>query len=200
MAAARVLGRVSKHGGHSLGDQFVEFEVQRALDFLQGERNENGRYAAVLIIKEMARNVPYLFHTYVGRVMDHIWVALRDVKVGVREAAAEALGACFQIISDREKQMGTQAYELVYDDAEQGLRDPAIEVIHGSLLAILKLLRYSKSFMRTRLHRACELILRLHRHRDPLIRRTVTNLIPVLAAYDPQYYCLLYTSPSPRDS
>ena len=55
-----------------------------------------------------------------GRVMDHIWVALRDVKVGVREAAAEALGACFQIISDREKQMGTQAYELVYDDAEQG--------------------------------------------------------------------------------
>lgn len=27
MAAARVLGRVSKHGGHSLGDQFVEFEV-----------------------------------------------------------------------------------------------------------------------------------------------------------------------------
>ena len=195
MAAARVLGRVSKHGGHSLGDQFVEFEVQRALDFLQGERNENGRYAAVLIIKEMARNVPYLFHTYVGRVMDHIWVALRDVKVGVREAAAEALGACFQIISDREKQMGTQAYELVYDDAEQGLRDPAIEVIHGSLLAILKLLRYSKSFMRTRLHRACELILRLHRHRDPLIRRTVTNLIPVLAAYDPQYYAEEHLSP-----
>ena len=195
MAAARVLGRVSKHGGHSLGDQFVEFEVQRALDFLQGERNENGRYAAVLIIKEMARNVPYLFHTYVGRVMDHIWVALRDVKVGVREAAAEALGACFQIISDREKQMGTQAYELVYDDAEQGLRDPAIEVIHGSLLAILKLLRYSKSFMRTRLHRACELILRLHRHRDPLIRRTVTNLIPVLAAYDPQYYAQEHLSP-----
>ena len=155
-AAARVLGRVSKHGGHSLGDQFVEFEMQRALDFLQGERNENGRYAAVLIIKEMARNVPYLFHTYVGRVMDHIWVALRDAKVAVREAAAEALGACFQIISDREKQMGTQAYELVYDDAERGLRDTAVEVIHGSLLAILKLLRYSKMFMKTRLHRTCE--------------------------------------------
>lgn len=194
-AAARVLGRVSKHGGHSLGDQFVEFEMQRALDFLQGERNENGRYAAVLIIKEMARNVPYLFHTYVGRVMDHIWVALRDAKVAVREAAAEALGACFQIISDREKQMGTQAYELVYDDAERGLRDTAVEVIHGSLLAILKLLRYSKMFMKTRLHRTCELILRLHRHRDPLVKRTVTNLIPVLAAYDPPYYAQEYLGP-----
>lgn len=58
IAASKVLGRVSKHGGHSLGDQFIEFEVLRALDFLQGERNENGRYAAVLIIKEIARNVP----------------------------------------------------------------------------------------------------------------------------------------------
>ena len=114
IAASKVLGRVSKHGGHSLGDQFIEFEVLRALDFLQGERNENGRYAAVLIIKEIARNVPYLFHAYVGRVIDHIWVALRDPKVAVREAAAEALGACFQIISEREKQMGTHAFESVH--------------------------------------------------------------------------------------
>ena len=195
IAASKVLGRVSKHGGHSLGDQFIEFEVLRALDFLQGERNENGRYAAVLIIKEIARNVPYLFHAYVGRVIDHIWVALRDPKVAVREAAAEALGACFQIISEREKQMGTQAYETIYDDAEQGLKDASVDAIHGSLLAILKLLRHSKSFMRTRLHRTCELILRLHRHRDPLIKRTVTNLIPVLAAYDPQYFADEYLGP-----
>lgn len=188
VAAARVLGRLSKHGGHALGDQFIEFEVQRALDFLQGERNENGRYAAVLVIKEMARNVPFLFHTYVGRVIDHIWTPLRDAKVAVREAAAEALGACFQIISEREKQMGTHAFESVHDDAELGLRDTNIDVIHGSLLAILKLLRHSKTFMHTRLHRTCDLILRLHRHRDALIKRTVTNLIPVLAAYDPAYF------------
>ncbi|SHO77966.1 Similar to S.cerevisiae protein TOR1 (PIK-related protein kinase and rapamycin target) [Malassezia sympodialis ATCC 42132] len=195
VAAARVLGRVSKYGGHSLGDQFVEFEVQRALDLLQGDRNENGRYAAALIIKEIARNVPYLFHAYVGRVIDYIWIGLRDPKVAVREATAEALGACFQIIADREKQMGTQAYESVYDEAEQGLKDASVEVIHGSLLAILKLLRHSKTFMRTRLHRTCELILRLHRHRDPLVKRTVTNLIPVLAAYDPQYYAEEYLGP-----
>ncbi|WFD44630.1 non-specific serine/threonine protein kinase [Malassezia psittaci] len=195
MAAAKVLGRVSKYGGHSLGDQFIEFEVLRALDFLQGERNENGRYAAVLIIKEIARNVPYLFHAYVSRVIDHIWVALRDPKVTVREAAAEALGACFQIISKREKQLGTQAYETIYDEAEHGLKDSHVDTIHGSLLAILKLLRHSKTFMRTRLHRTCELILRLHRHRDPLIKRTVTNLIPVLAAYDPDYFAGEYLRP-----
>ncbi|WFD05627.1 non-specific serine/threonine protein kinase [Malassezia vespertilionis] len=195
IAASKVLGRIAKYGGHALGDQFIEFEVLRALDLLQGEYNENGRYAAVLIVKEIARNVPYLFHVYVMRVIDNIWVALRDPKVAVREAAAEALGACFQIISEREKQMGTQAYETTYDEAERGLKDTSVDAIHGSLLAILKLLRHSRSFMKTRLHRTCELILRLHKHRDPLVKRTVTNLIPVLAAYDPQYFANEYLKP-----
>lgn len=42
--------------------------------------------------------------------------------------------------------------------------------------------------MRTRFHRACELVFKLHRHRDPLIKRTITNLVPILANYDPQYF------------
>ena len=192
ITASRVLGRIAKHGGNSLGEQFIEYEVLRVLDFLQGERNENGRYAAVLVIKELARNVPYLFHAHVARVIDYIWFALRDSRVIVRETAAEALGACFQIISEREKQMGTQSYELIYEDAERGLKDTNVDTIHGSLLVVLKLLRYSKSFMRSRLHRTCELILRLYRHKDPLVKRTVTNLIPVLAAYDPAYFAEQY--------
>ncbi len=182
-------GRVSKFGGQSLGDQFIEFEVLRALDFLQGgDRNEGARYAAVLIIREMANNVPHLFHVYVGRVLDRIWVALRDARVLVREGAAEALGACLQIIASREKQMGTQAYEMIYEEAERGLKMVPTEVIHGSLLAIQELLQHSKIFMRSRFHRACEMIFRLYRHRDLLIRRTITTLVPVLANYDPQYF------------
>lgn len=37
IAASRALGRVCKNGAQSLGDQFMEFEVLRALDFLQSE-------------------------------------------------------------------------------------------------------------------------------------------------------------------
>ncbi|KDN41769.1 putative TOR1-1-phosphatidylinositol 3-kinase [Tilletiaria anomala UBC 951] len=191
VAAAKALGRVSKFGGHSLGDQFIEFEVLRALDFLQGgdrDRNESARYAAVLIIREMAKNVPHLFHVYVSRCLDRIWVALRDARVLVREGAAEALGACLQIIAQREKQMGTQAYEMIYEEAERGLKMAPTEVIHGSLLAIQELLQHSKIFMRSRFHRACEMIFRLYKHRDLLIRRTITSLVPVLANYDPQYF------------
>lgn len=190
IAASKALGRVCKQGAHSLGDQFIEFEVLRALDYLQSdrERNESGRYAAVLIIKEMARSVPHLFHVYVSRVLDRIWVGLRDTRVLVREGAAEALGACLQIISQREKQMGIQTYESIYEEAEKGLKSSAVESIHGSLLAIQELLQHSKTFMRSRFHRACDLVFRLHKHRDPLIKRTITSLVPVLANYDPSYF------------
>lgn len=37
IAASRALGGVCKHGAQSLGDPFMEFEVLRALDYLQGE-------------------------------------------------------------------------------------------------------------------------------------------------------------------
>ncbi|PWZ00165.1 putative TOR1-1-phosphatidylinositol 3-kinase [Testicularia cyperi] len=189
IAASRALGRVAYHGGQSLGDQFIEYEVLRALDFLQaGDRNESGRYAAVLIIREMARKVPQQFHPYVPRVLERIWVALRDARVIVREGAAEAMGACLGIISAREKQMGSQFFVSIYEEAERGLKMNTVEAIHGSLLAVQQLLQHSKTFMRSRFHRACELVFRLHKHRDPLIKRTITNLVPVLARYDPQYF------------
>lgn len=189
IAASRALGRVAYHGGQSLGEQFIEYEVLRVLDFLQaGDRNESGRYAAVLIIREMAKRVPQQFHPYVPRVLDRIWVALRDVRVIVREGAAEAMGACLGIIAAREKQMGSHFFESIYEEAEKGLKMSAPEAIHGSLLAVQQLLQHSKTFMRNRFQRACELVFRLHKHRDPLIRRTITNLVPVLARYDPHYF------------
>lgn len=102
----------------------------------------------MLIIKEMARNVPNLFHAYVGRVFDRIWVALRDTRVLVREGAAEAMGACLGIVSSREKQMGVHSYETIYQEAEKGLKTQAVETVHGSLLAILELLQHSNTVSR----------------------------------------------------
>lgn len=153
-----------------------------------GDRNESGRYAAVLIIKEMARNVPNLFHAFVGRVFERIWVALRDTRVLVREGAAEAMGACLGIVSSREKQMGMHLYETIYQESEKGLKMQAVESVHGSLLAILELLQHSNTFMRARFHTICALVFHLHKHRDPLIKRTITHLVPVLANYDPTYF------------
>lgn len=67
------------------------------------------------------------------------------IQVLVREGAAEAMGACLQIISQRERQMGTQAYETIYEEAERGLKMNTVEAIHGSLMAVQELLQHSKT-------------------------------------------------------
>ncbi len=41
---------------------------------------------------------------------------------------------------------------------------------------------------RNRFQRACESSFRLHKHRDPLIPSHITNLVPILARYDPRYF------------
>ncbi len=62
----------------------------------------------MLIIREMAKKVPQQFHPNVPRVLDRIWVALRDVRVIVREGGAEAMGRLSRHHrAAREKQMGS---------------------------------------------------------------------------------------------
>lgn len=80
VAASKTLGRLAEFGGTDFGDHVVEFEVPRAIGLLQGEK-DMGRYAAVLIMRELARHSPAHFHTYVGLVLDKIWIPMRDSRV-----------------------------------------------------------------------------------------------------------------------
>ncbi|PHU26341.1 hypothetical protein BC332_04673 [Capsicum chinense] len=53
-------------------------KVKVALEWLRGERIEYCRFAAVLILKEMAENASTVFNVHVPEFVDAIWVALRD--------------------------------------------------------------------------------------------------------------------------
>ena len=44
---------------------FVDMEMKRALEWLTGFKNEATRYAAILIIYELATNAPALFYIHV---------------------------------------------------------------------------------------------------------------------------------------
>ena len=79
----------------------MEFEVKRALEWLSSDRHESRRHAAVLVLRELAKNSPTLFYAYVPQVLELIWTALRDPKVTIRESAAECLSSCLEIISHR---------------------------------------------------------------------------------------------------
>ena len=47
----------------------------------QGDRIEMRRFAAVLVIKELAISAPTLIYTSIPQILDLLWVALRDPKV-----------------------------------------------------------------------------------------------------------------------
>lgn len=80
VAASKTLGRLAEFGGTAFADHVVELEVPRALGLLQNDK-DMGRYAAVLIMRELAKHSPGYFHTYVGRALEKIWIPIRDSRV-----------------------------------------------------------------------------------------------------------------------
>ncbi|KAI9797251.1 MAG: phosphatidylinositol kinase- protein kinase tor1 [Piccolia ochrophora] len=189
--AARALGKLAVPGG-TLTAELVESEVKSALEWLQSDRQENRRFAAVLTLRELARNSPTLLYSFVPQVLELIWVALRDPKVLIRESAAEAVSACFEIIAARDAQLRQQWFSRIYEEALQGLKLGTVEAIHASLLTIKELLLKGGMFMNDRYREACDIILRFQDHRDALIRRQVVILIPILASYAPQDFVKTY--------
>ena len=54
-AASAALGHLARVGGTIAAD-VVEFQVRQSLEWLEGDRSEQRRYAAVLVLKELAEN------------------------------------------------------------------------------------------------------------------------------------------------
>ncbi|KAL9635499.1 MAG: hypothetical protein Q9164_003418, partial [Protoblastenia rupestris] len=191
MFAARALGHLAIPGG-ALTAELVETEVQSALEWLQNERHENRRFAAVLIIRELAKNSPTLLYSFVPQVFDCIWVALRDPKVMIRETAAEAAGTCFEIIAARDAGLRKQWFQKIYDETQLNFKSTNSDHVHGSLLIVKELLLRGGMFMRDHYKEACDITLRLKDHRETRIRALVVNVIPILAGYAPELFAQTY--------
>lgn len=190
--AAQAMGRLATPGG-TLTAELVEAEVKTALEHLQTERQENRRFAAVLVLRELARNSPTLLFVWVPQILEVIWVALRDPKVMIREAAAQAVSACFEIMSARDSEVRTKWFGRVYDEVIKGFNIGTVESIHGSLLTIKALLDMGGMFMHgPRYKEACDLVMRYKDHRDSLVRKEVINIIPILASYSPADFTSSY--------
>ncbi|GHJ88255.1 hypothetical protein NliqN6_4657 [Naganishia liquefaciens] len=192
--ASKVVGRIAKIGGVTLGERFFEFEVMNALELMKGDRQEIGRYASVLILYQLSANAPILFMSYVVNVLDMIWTPLRDHRTVVRERTSMLLGSCLDLIHPREKLFRNEQYSKILDEAERTLdqRGASPDSIHGGLLALQSLLNHSEMFMKDHYRNACELILRFKDHKEPLIRRTVITLIPAMGTYDQQAFQELF--------
>lgn len=183
--AAKALGHLAK-GNSNIVTECIEFELKNALDWLQGDRH---RYAASLILKELALNAPVLFYSHVSTFIDVIWVTLRDLKPSIRECAVEALGACLQLISERDSRLKGFSYQKIYDEAQKGFtKHSSIEMIHASLITIGELLKHTGDFLKERYTDICKTILRYKDNRDKVIRKTVITLYPIMAQFSPEKF------------
>ncbi|KAG1342788.1 serine/threonine-protein kinase TOR [Cocos nucifera] len=181
--ASRVLGHLARAGGAMTADE-VERQIKTALDWLRGERIEYHRFAAVLILKEMAENASTVFNVHVPEFVDAIWVALRDPTLDVRERAVEALRACLCVIEKRETRWRVQWYYRMCEAAQVGLgKNASVHSIHGSLLAVGELLRNTGEFMMSRYREVADIVLKYLEHRDRLVRLSITSLLPRIAHF-----------------
>ncbi|GLT98087.1 hypothetical protein SLE2022_156090 [Rubroshorea leprosula] len=181
--ASKVLGHLARAGGAMTADE-VEFQVKTALEWLRGDRIEYRRFAAVLILKEMAENASTVFNVHVPEFVDHIWVALRDPTLPVRERAVEALRACLRVIEKRETRWRVQWYYRMFENTQDGLgKNAPVHSIHGSLLAVGELLRNTGEFMMSRYREVADIVIKYLEHRDRLVRLSITSLLPRIAHF-----------------
>ncbi|KJX99355.1 phosphatidylinositol 3-kinase like protein [Zymoseptoria brevis] len=198
VVAAKCLGRLATPGG-ALTAELVEAEVKRALEWLTSERAENRRFAAVLILRELARNSSTLLYMYIPGILASIWEGLRDQKVVIRETAAEVVSQCFKILSARDPQQRSTCLTRMFEGAQDGFRRGTVECIHGSLLVYKELLIQGGMFMHGSKYKEASdrvLLQQYREHRDPTIRRTVVEIIPLIAAYAPKDFCNHYLARS----
>ncbi|CAG8530152.1 16586_t:CDS:10 [Funneliformis mosseae] len=189
--ASKALGKLAAPSG-AVTAIFVAREVNTALEYLSGDRHESRRYAAALVLRELAQNAPTLIYTYVSVILENIWVGLRDQKQIIRDASAETLSACLKIVYERESTARTQWYTKIYEEASKNLKSSNADQIHGALLAYRELLHHAKMFMSERYKSVCETVLRYKDYRDNLIRKTVISLIPVLAEFNSEEFVSTY--------
>ncbi|MCJ1306656.1 phosphatidylinositol kinase- protein kinase tor1 [Agyrium rufum] len=189
--AAKALGHLAKPGGALIAD-LVDSEIKLALESLTSVRVESRRFAAVLVVRELAKSSPTLLYAFVPQILECVWAALRDVQVLIRETAAEAIGACFEILSARDALLRSQWFAKMYDEATSGLKSSNIDHLHGSLLCIRELLQKGNMFMHSHYKETCDIALRLKDHKDIKIRAQIVIIIPILAGYAPEEFSKSY--------
>ena len=190
--AVTALGHLVTPGG-ALVAEFVDSEVKTAIEWLGSEpRVESRRYAAVLLIRMFARNVPTLLHAFVPQILDELPTSIRDPKPHIRDTAYEAMSECFNILLARDQRYKLNWYNAAYNEAMSGFKTNSIDHLHGSLLTIKALLRSGGMYMQAHYIEACNTIFILTKHKELRIRNEVLSIVAILAAYNPNDFANNY--------
>ncbi|MBW0475655.1 hypothetical protein O181_015370 [Austropuccinia psidii MF-1] len=197
--AAKIFARLCSKGGNQMLDS-VRKQLVRVIEWLQGERKEERRHAAALILRELVKVSPSsVIYDALPDLLDNLWTAMRDPKVVIREVASDALAGLLCFTATRESTTRDECFLMVLQQAQKGFKLGTSDAIHGSLLGIKELILEGGTFMRPRFQEISDQILTYKDHREALVRRAVVELIPTLASYNSAefsstylYQCMMY--------
>ena len=139
----------------SLKLDMIDHELRRAFELLQGPRHEGKRYAAVLVLREIAFSMPTFFFQNVGQFFSVIFAAINDSNQLLREAAVNAVRAALVLTAQRETTRQTRSqhdswYKAIWSKTKNGLEyidttnsKRTADLRHGALLVLAELFRAS---------------------------------------------------------
>ena len=182
--AAKAMGKLSSPSiGGSLAVDLVEFEIKRSLEWLNTDKSEFKRYAAVLLIREIASNASTILYGYMSLILDSIWTPLRDQRSNVRLVAFESFSVCLSLIQQRESQQRDQWYKSIYIQIQLGFRSINTESLHSSFLAILAMTEHATEFMLTYVDEVHSYLLKYRDYKDPFVRDSILSSLPLFAKH-----------------
>jgi hypothetical protein len=183
---ADALGHMAKNSPVSHVD-YLELELNRSLDWLKGHRNSfNRRFAACTVLQQLAKNARTVFFARIHEFFDLIWAPIWDQREPIRLAASRALSACLAVL--RERTYHLQWYCLIYDQLQDGLMNGSEEFVHGSILVLTEVLRYTGDFMMPRFKETCKNIMGLKDHKSRIVKSAIVTLLPSLASLSPDAF------------
>eukprot|EP00968_Pinguiococcus_pyrenoidosus_P012912 scaffold1154_cov310-Pinguiococcus_pyrenoidosus.AAC.44 len=191
--AAEALGHLSRLGSTTEMEFLKDYYLVPALTWLRDKRNQVRRYAAVLILHQLAENTASLFYERRVDFFTSIWECVVDEQGHIREAASRALGAAIFVVSERGSSV-QNFYQSILDRIKTSLRSDSPADIHGALLALKTILALPFNLMadpnelyRPKTGIACVVRSHVdHARRD--IRAVVVEVLPKLLCFPPSEY------------
>jgi FKBP12-rapamycin complex-associated protein len=194
VAAVAALGKLVK-ADMGIPADMVEDAISNALDWIRKdaekiEELKRRRFAAVHVLRQLAVDSPTHFYVQVIRDVDIkdsflevMWGVLCDKSEIIRRTTASALGACLQMVAQREGDHCRELYKGVYNQALNHLASHSDAEVHGALLAMYQLVvipHAMDEYVSDHLEPLARFFARIKDHRDICVRQQFLQLLPAL--------------------
>ena len=193
VASVAALGRLVK-ADMGIPADMIEDAISNALDWIKNtdriEELKRRRFAAVHVLRQLAVDSPTHFYVQVIRDVDLkdsflevMWGVLCDKSEVIRRRTGEALGACLQMVAQREGEQCRELYKGVYKQALEHLKSHSDAEVHGALIAMYQLVcipHAMDEYVSDNLRPLAEHFKRIKDHRDTHVRKQFLQLLPAL--------------------